>query len=150
MLRTGRQCSTWYYQAIRCAVAVPELRTEEALSLRLKISRKKVREALEFLTTNELIQSSKDGYLPGIRHLQLANDSSMRIRTHTNWRLRCMASLDEERAADLHYSSVLTLSREDALFVKSRLVDAIEEVIKKIKTSPEETVYSFCTDFFEI
>lgn len=146
----ARYYNSWHLQAIRCAVAIPTLRTRDALARKFGLSPRKVKVALEFLAEKGLIEKKGDQYLPTTRHLHLANDSGMRVRTHTNWRIRTLTSLEEEKARDLHYSAVLTLSEDDAIVIKAMLIDSIEKVISRVRASKEESVYTLCMDFFEL
>lgn len=146
----SRYYSAWYYGAIRVAVAVPELRTIEALASRFGLTRKKTREILEFLAGAGLVELKNGQYTPTAKHIHLGNDSGLIVQHHTNWRLQCLKSLEVERKADLHFSGAVTLAQEDAVKLKAILVRQIEEFMKLIGPSKEETIYSFCMDFFEL
>lgn len=61
-----------------------------------------------------------------------------------------LTSLEREGPKDVHYSSVVSLGRDDALKIKAMIVDHIEAVQAKIEPSPEETIFSFCLDFYEL
>jgi uncharacterized protein (TIGR02147 family) len=142
--------SAWFYGAIRVAMSIPSLQSPEALSVRLKLSLNRVKKALNFLVSRGLAERRDDRYVQGNIQMHLGNDSAMISRHHSNWRIRAMASLDEEKSNDLHYSYVATLSKEDAVQIKALIVNYIEEVQKRIAPSKEETIYSFCVDFFEL
>jgi uncharacterized protein (TIGR02147 family) len=146
----ARYYSRWYHQAIRCAVSVPSLRTAEALSKRLELSLKATKESLTFLELAGLVNKNGAHYHPGARHIHLSDDSTIRVRRHTSWLLRSLSALEDQGERDLHFSSVLTLSEEDALAIKSMIVEYIEKIVEKAKPSPEETLYSFCLGYFEL
>lgn len=48
------------------------------------------------------------------------------------------------------YSSVVTLSREDVIKIKSRLLQVIDEHLELISASKEEVGFAYNIDFFEI
>lgn len=146
----SRYYSNWYYQVIRCAVAIPRLRTRLALSRRLELSLQRVNSVVEFLLTHGLITAKGEELTPSVQHMHLPHDATISAKNHINWRMRAAASLDAEKAKDLHYSSVLVISEEDALAITSLLVNQIAEIKKRTEASPEEAIYSFCLDFFEI
>ncbi len=69
---------------------------------------------------------------------------------HTNWRLRAISSLSKGVPDDLHYSSVITISKKDALRIREELIDKIKDLKTVIKDSVEEKLYSLNLDFFEV
>ena len=54
--------------------------------------------------------------------------------------MQTIIALDREQKDDLHYSSAVTIAREDALKIKSALVDAIERVRGIVKPSAKAVV----------
>ncbi len=143
--------SHWYFAAIRVAVSIPTLQTRDALAAALTLPVETVSNALEFLVSRNLVERKGDRFLHSTKQqVLLSSDHSMVTRNHSNWRLQALKSLDSEKSHDLHYSYVVTLSHQDALQIRSFLVDAIKEVQAKAAPSKEETLYSFCLDYFEI
>ncbi len=144
--------SSWLYGAIHVMLTIPELQYKEALSEYLGISLKRTAEILEFLVSIGLaIQSENNRFLVGTTRIHLSSDSPMISKFHTNWRMLAIRSLEKENLNnDLHYSSVITISNEDFIKIKSMLVTCIEEVKMIIKDSQAEGVHSFNLDFFKI
>lgn len=145
-----RYYSSWIYGAIRVAVTIPGLRTKEALAERLKIPISRLVDALEFLAARGFIEQRGQEYFAGSIYSHLGNDSSLVAKHHTNWRVRALSSLDLQREDDLHYSSVFSLSAADLRKIKASLVAIIEDIQAEIKPSPEETLVSFCLDWYEV
>lgn len=69
---------------------------------------------------------------------------------HANWRIKAMHAIDLRREKDLHYSSVITMAEKDAYNVKSVMVKAIEEIRSIVKDSPEEKMFCYTLDFFDL
>ena len=132
------------------AVTIPNLRKRELIAAYLHLPIKRVTEVLDFLVLAGLCRISNDGYLPGETEIRLGKDSHNIIKHHSNWRGQAVESLDREQLTDLHYSSVVSLSRSDVLKIKDMLLEAIKENLKVIKESPEEELYSYCIDFFSM
>ena len=108
-------------------------------------------EILEFLVSLGLAIQKGNHYEVGASRVHLGGDSPMISKHHINWRLQAIQSLEREnREVDLHYSSVISISKEDTLKIKSLLVDSIEKTKAVIKESKEEELHSFCLDFFKI
>lgn len=143
--------SSWHYAAIHIALTIQELQTVKALSEYFKLPIKKVNLVLDFLVRTGLAQTS-DGFSfrVGASLIRLGNDSPNIFRHHSNWRQLATESLDREEIGDLHYSSVVSLSRKDALKIKDRILDWLKKDLEIIKESKEEELYSYCIDFFHL
>lgn len=143
--------SAWYYGAIRVAVSVPQLQTPEALAKRFQLPLATVKGALQFLLSRGLVEKKGDHYAHASQsQLQVSSEHHMVNRHHANWRMRALSSLDKESSTDLHYSYVVTLSESDALRIRSILVKTLEDVMRRATPSKEESIYSFCLDYFEL
>ena len=145
-----RYYSSWHYGAARVSVTIPSLRTKEALSKRLQLTMPQLTRVLDFLLEIGLIEQRGQEFHPTTHHMHLGNDSALIAKHHTNWRIRSIQSFDTEGTKDLHYSSTVSLSHDDALKIKSILVNSVEDIQSKIKYSKEETLFSFCMDFYEL
>lgn len=144
-----RYYSAWYYGATRVASGVPKLKTRKALAERLRLSPRKMDEVLDFLVSVGLLTQEGDHYEP-TTHMSNLNNPTLLAKHHTNWRVRAIQALDSEGPRDLHYSSVVSISEDDGLQLRALCVDFIENLQKKVRESPEETIFSFCLDFYEL
>ncbi|HWU42574.1 MAG TPA: TIGR02147 family protein [Bdellovibrio sp.] len=142
--------SNWQYSAVHIAVTVPGLRTPERIAERLQIPLKQAREALHFLTQIGLVKTSGREHVPGEQWLHTGNDRELAVRDHLNWRVKAISSLDNFHPANLHYSSVVSISAGDFDLVRARLIKALEDLRGIIKESKEEKVCSLLLDFFEL
>lgn len=142
--------SSWAYAAVMVLASMPGFETKTAIIKALRLPQEKAGNILEFLVSRGLLTQNGDRYGAGKMQLHLANDSSMIVKHHTNWRIKCLETLDQEQKTELHYSSVVTLSREDITKVKLLLADALANARKIIEPSPSEELYSLCMDFFQV
>ncbi|MCM2323097.1 MAG: TIGR02147 family protein [Oligoflexia bacterium] len=143
--------SSWQYAAVHILLTIDRFGTKEAISEYLGLSLKKTAEILEFLLSLGLAVQAEGRYRVGTARVHLGNDSPMIAKHHINWRLQAMRALEREDAqGDLHYSSVISISKEDVIRIKALLVKAIESAKAVIRDSPEEELHSFCLDFFRI
>jgi uncharacterized protein (TIGR02147 family) len=144
--------SSWLYRAIHVMVSVEEFQTKEALSAYLGISLKRIGEILEFLVSIGLVVKKEGGrFGMGVVRMHLPHDSPMNAKSHVNWRLQAIRSLEkEDTQRDLHYSSVVSVSDSDATRIKSLLMRYIQEIKSIIKDSKEEGVHCLSMDFFEL
>ncbi len=141
--------SSWHYTAIHFILTIPGL-TKKSIAEYLGISEKTVSEVLEFLESVGLAEAEGNTYKTGITRIHLESDSPMISKHHTNWRLKAMHAIDLRREKDLHYSSVVTMSEKDAYNIKSVMVKAIEEIRAIVKVSPEEKIFCYTLDFFDL
>ena len=142
--------SAWYYSAIHIATTIPEFRTKEALSKRLGLALPLVSQALEFLLTVGLVVLEGDRFKIGTAQIHLGQDAVMANRSHLNWRLQAMRSLENSGRQNLFYTDVVSLSKEDVSKIKETLMKTIQELRAVIKDSPEETLQCLSLDFFEV
>lgn len=143
--------SSWIYQAIHILVTIPHYQTRQLIASRLGISTKKTTEVLEFLVSLGLVQEENGTFKASIKRIHLGSDSSLVTKHHTNWRLRALHSMEQEHNNEnLHYSSVISISREDFIKIKNLNIQHIQKIKKIIKASPEEELYSFSIDCFKV
>jgi uncharacterized protein (TIGR02147 family) len=140
--------SSWHYGAIHVLVSVPGCHTERGMADYLGLPASRVAEVLGFLTEVGLVDRRADKYVIGTTHIHLEHDSPMISKHHANWRLQALRSLDLPGPRDLHYSSVVTVSRADADRVREALVRAIEDVRAIVRPSPSEEGFCYAIDFF--
>lgn len=142
--------SSWYYTAIHFIVMIPGIQTKEEIGRHLGLSPKTVAMALEFLESVGLVKAKGNRYQTGITRLHLEGDSPMISKHHTNWRVRAIRAVEQQNNDELHYSSVITVSKDDAYKVKSIMVKAIEEIRAVVKDSKEERLCCYLLDFFDL
>lgn len=142
--------SRWYYSTVHVALSIPELQTKEALAKYLGLPLSQVAEILDFLVSVGLADHEKGRFKIGAARLHLGSDSTMISNHHSNWRMQAMRSLDRGANDDMHYSSVVTMSKDDVVKLKLLLVEWLKEAKALIRESKEEEVHAFCVDFFKV
>lgn len=140
----------WYYAAIHVALTIPALTTREALCHYFRLSSKTVTDVLEFLASVGLATQSGVRYQIGTQQIHLEKDSPLISKHHTNWRMQAMRALEQMKLDELHFSSVFTLTEQDALKIREILVEAIESSVGIIKVAKEEKLFSMTLDLFEV
>ncbi len=138
------------YAAVHARLMIPPHQTKGSIARALKISPQKVSRILEFLVEKGLAKQEGDHYSVGSLHIHLGNDSAMIVKHHLNWRLQAMQSIEDEQEENLHYSSVLCISKEDAKILKNMCADFLASTRKIIEPSKEEELFSLCMDFFSL
>jgi uncharacterized protein (TIGR02147 family) len=140
--------SSWHFLAIHIALTIPELRTRDALVSHFHLSTEKVDEVLQFLLRIGMIEQNKLSYETKVPVIRLGKDSPHLVQHHNHWRQQAIESLERQGPRDLHYSAVVTLSKEDVMRLKDKLLEEIKANVQTIRESPEEEVYVYNIDFF--
>jgi len=146
--------SSWLYAATHMAASTTSYGTKEALSHHLGLSVSRVSEILEFLLARGLLVFENGRFRLGAARIHLGSDSPFISKHHMNWRVQSLRSLDREGRSqqneDLHYTSIVSLGREDHKKLKAMLLKAIDEFNALVEPSPEEEVHCLALDFFKI
>lgn len=142
--------SYWFYAAIHVLVSIEAYQTKAQILERLKIERRVLDKALKFLTEKGLIKYLEGRYTIGPTRIHLSKDSHLISKHHMNWRLEALKSLETIDDFNLHYSSVVTLAKEDAMKIKGIMLNMLEDSEKILIESPEEEIYSIGMDFFKL
>ena len=135
---------------LHVALTIEDLRTPARLSQRFGLPLELVREALEFLVSAGLANEEEGSYTVGPKQIHLGRESKLVSRHHMNWRVKALENLDLASTRDLHYSSVISHSLEDAPRIRNILVQALAEIQKIVKDSPAEDVFVLNTDHFNL
>jgi uncharacterized protein (TIGR02147 family) len=142
--------SAWWYGAIHILCALPGTQTREQIVAKLSLAPEVVARALKFLTEKGLVTENAGRYGIGKGRIHLGTTSPLLPRHHANWRMRAMQSVDHAKPADLRYSSVIGISRDDAARIRSLMLDALQKSEVILRDSGEEAPYVMLMDFFEL
>jgi biotin operon repressor len=146
----GMYYSNWYFVAIRTLSALSKFQSVEALSEYLGLPRAKVGEAVSFLLETGLcIEHEKGKIRQGQRQIHV-DDKNPYVNNHRrNWREKAREKFTNPGDMDLFYSSVVTLSENDADQFRKSLLQLIQEFSKTVKNSPDETFRCLNIDWFK-
>lgn len=142
--------SSWLYAAIHVFATVPKFQDPTTLAAHLKMDLGKLNGIIEDLSKMGLLQVQRGKISVGTARIHLGSDSPLILRHHANWRLQAIRSLERETEKNLHYSSVVSLSAEDIVKIKTILIKSIESIKRVVRDSPEEEVACLSLDFFQL
>lgn len=146
----ARYYGAWYFAAIHMMVSLPPFRTREKITAALGLPAKTVGEVVEFLLEIGILKTQGAELRQGETNLFVGTDSPFLSRHLLNWRTQAIRSLDHPQKQDLHYSSVITCSKEDALKIREEIMAAIQNIRKTIQASKDETLMVYSFDFFSL
>jgi uncharacterized protein (TIGR02147 family) len=142
--------SAWHYAAVHVAATLPECHSVEAIARRLGLEPRTVASALEFLVGCGCVERVRGRYQAAKERIHLGDDSDLVSRYHINWRVRALQSIERNSPDDLHYTSVVTLSRSDVPRVREAWLRAIETVKGIVRPSPAESLRGVALDWFAL
>jgi len=143
--------SQWYFAAIHILSSIPHFQTREAMAQKLQLPLALVTTVLEFLLLKGLVVQKDNLYKIGHTRIHLDKKSPLISKHHTNWRIEAIKSLEHEKSeVDLHYSSILSLAKKDALKIREFLLELLEKSEPILRDSPEEELCALCIDLFEL
>lgn len=145
--------SAWYYVAAHLLLSIPEFQTKQAIAEYLNLPLSKITEILNCLLHSGLAIKKGERYGIGETRIHLGSDSPFINKHHINWRMKTIQSLDQNHPTeneDLHYSSIVSVSKDDIDKIKSKFIKTIDEFNGTVKDSKEERLQCFTLDFFKI
>lgn len=143
--------SHWYFAAIHLLTSVGKFQTVDSIADYLQIPKSVTTEALDFLAQTGLVVSEKGRFKIGSSRIHLGSDSPFLGRHHTNWRLQAIRSFDGRdwgTRDNIHYTAVVSLSKDDFSKLRKRFVEMIEEFNEVVAPSDEQIPATLCLDFF--
>ncbi|OFZ54337.1 MAG: hypothetical protein A2428_17615 [Bdellovibrionales bacterium RIFOXYC1_FULL_54_43] len=141
---------SWHCSAIHILLTIPQFRTKDVIAKALGLSSSFVADTLEFLVTAGLAKRVGNEFHPGEAYVFVGKDSPFILHHHGNWRHRAIESMAAKRADDIHYSTVMSISSEDAAQIRFLVLRAIEEIRAIRVPSKEEELHSMCLDLFRV
>lgn len=142
--------SSWHYLAVHVVSSLKGHNDAKSISASLNIPESIISNILLFLLQTGIVKEVKGSLEPGPTDVHLNRESPLIRQHHTNWRVAAIQSLMNDSKSNIHYSTVSTLSKEDAENLRSEMVALIERYIKVIKPSKEEVMYGFNLDFYNL
>ncbi|MBX9768314.1 MAG: TIGR02147 family protein [Bdellovibrionales bacterium] len=141
--------SHWYYSGVRLLSSVKNFDSVDAIAEHLHLPRATAKRVADFLVAQGLCVEERGKLKMGPKVTHLEATSPLVSRHHTNWRLRALQNLEPLSKDELFYSGPMALSNEDALWVRSRLVELIENVVQRVKVSESERLACLNIDWFD-
>ncbi|MDG0817979.1 TIGR02147 family protein [Bdellovibrio svalbardensis] len=140
---------SWFFTALHMCTLVPQLRSISAMSTYLNIPKDRVKTALTILMKIGLVTQERGSFVSTQKRIHLGEKGLALKKHHTNWRLQAINSLDHSTDDDLHYSSVMSISKEAAMQIKQILLKSIQDSEPVIKGAKDEGVFALVIDLFE-
>lgn len=144
--------SLWAYAAIDIATSLPSLQTVEALSRYFRIPAPTIASALSFLRECGVVEQRGEKWVNTQKQVYLASDSPHIRKHHLNWRLKAMQAIESlPSGRNLHYSSVISISKQDLEKLKEHFIQSVGRARELVKASTEDEILAaYNVDCFEL
>jgi uncharacterized protein (TIGR02147 family) len=142
--------SSWHYTAMHMCLMVPALQTPPAMAKYLGVPLEKIAKMLEFFIKSGLAEQKGNTYVVGPTRIHISSDSPFVSKHHSNWRMQAIQALDRDRKEDLHYSSVMSISKEAAENIRELILRTIEETEPIIREAKDERIVALTFDLFDL
>lgn len=142
--------SSWHYSALHMAVMIPHLQSVEALQKHFQLPLSRVVQIVEFLVELGLVDRQKNQLKIKRPVIHLEKESPLLVQHHLHWRMRAIEAIQLKSVDDVHYSGVMSLSKDDFDWVRARLTHLLQEIVEKIKDSKDEKLATLNFDWFSL
>ncbi|MES2769924.1 MAG: TIGR02147 family protein [Bdellovibrionota bacterium] len=142
--------SNIYYQIVHMMLTIKPM-SIQSLADALKQDTELISSICKKLQDFGLVESVRDQfYVKNDIVIHLPKDSPFITTHHTNFKILAIESIRKREKSDLHYSSLVTLSREDVRIIKNLILEMNKQSVDKISKSKPECMYGYSFDFFKI
>ncbi|MCX6116439.1 MAG: DUF4423 domain-containing protein [Proteobacteria bacterium] len=146
---SARYYSSWYYAAIHILVAFDFINSKDDLKRYMRLPMRIVESAVEFLMINGLVKMENGSLAIGTANLHVDNRNPFVTRHHLNWRQKATPIIEQNLSENLHYTNIMGISRKDADYIRSKILELIQSIEPVIKNSEIESPYVLIQDFFQ-
>jgi uncharacterized protein (TIGR02147 family) len=148
----ARYYANWFHGAIRISCLIKGMNTPAKIAEYLHLPLKIVEETIEFLIDTNLLQKTKSGTLESTnRTIFLEKSSPFIFRHHANWRMKGIENMmNVNDSQEMFFTCPMTISQEHAVEIRTRFIDVIEEVMKKVNSSVDEHLHCLNIDWFKV
>lgn len=141
--------SSWLYSALWVLSSIPKYQSIDAMAQVTGYPRHQIRKALDFLITHGLCYESASKITIGPQQIHLESSSPLIGRHHSNWRQKAIEKSDKITSSELMFTAPLSISKEDFMKLRNKIVTFIAEIGVLVKKSPAEITACLNIDFFE-
>lgn len=140
-----------YYSSIRMASSIDGVDNVKDFAEFFNIPESKTQKIINFLIRTELCKYENGRITMGPQHTFVAADSPFIRNHHRNWRIYSISKMDNfNQDEELMYTAPMSLSKKDFVILRNNLLKVIDETLKIVGPSKEETVGCLNIDFLKL
>ncbi len=131
--------------------SIPEFQSSEKISERLGLKKDSALFILKELEAQGfVVQNSKGNWEYRQGEFHAPKDSPLSLFHHQNWRARALLDAQDFNHEGIHFTGVLTLSKEDYQKIKELLLDRIRDATQISGPSKPQECVALTLDFFKV
>lgn len=141
--------SSWIYAAIHVGVSV--FSSPKQLAKRFKLDLKLTTAVLKSLKRMKLAEDRSGRWFLTSESVHVNKGSHDFLKNNMNWKnyaIQRMQSLNSDH--DIHYNSVISLSKEDSKKLRKMVLDFIAEKRKVVEQTEPEEIFHLMIDYHEV
>ncbi len=142
--------SSWHRSAIHVLSSIPKYQTLSSISEHLGISQLLTEKVLEELVAMGFVGREGARFFWQSGDIHVPEHSPLAALHHQHWRMKAIEDAQVKPDTSIHFTSLYSLSRNDLEELKFQLLEVIKSYNTKARTSKEEVLVCFNTDFFEV
>lgn len=144
--------TNWIFASVHMLLTVPGFQKPHAIAQRLNVPQQLVENVLNALAQMQLVKEplkdQEEKWFATQASIHLSKHSPASAVNHFIWRQRAMDDVYRGDERSVHYTTLHTLSVEDAKRMRALLLECIEKTRKIAAPSKEETLIAFSCDWF--
>ena len=140
----------WYLVAAHMLVTLGGIRGPDQVAAKLGLTIAQAKQAIDTLIKIGLLEFRSGELRATNRHLHVSDGDPLVAKHHANWRMVAGLRSHPAPATDMHYTSVYSLSEQDAEYLRDVLTQTLFKIRERVKPSPEECVVAFSLDWFRL
>ena len=142
--------SSWHYSAVHMLTMVPGFENISGIAKRLNLNPQLVKDILIKLKALDLVKFENNKWSPTKTLLHVPKESNIHSLYHHIWRAKAVEDSLKQDPNSIHYTSIYTLSKEDALKLKELVLEFIDRSRAIVEPSKEEDLVCFNMDYFVV
>lgn len=142
--------SNWYYAGVALLITMEGFENVDAIAAYFpEVPKAKIVEVVSFLMSAGICKQ-EDGLLkPGTVSVFISEPHPLLNSHRRNWRLKAMEVFSKHNPKSVHYSSPVSISKEDAEIVRKQLMEFIKDFSARVAPSEAEKLMCINLDWFE-
>ena len=142
--------SHWKYTAVHMAARISAYAKEDTIGSFLGLSESEVTQAVNLLIRGGFLTRKGSSLIATDRRIHLSKSSDHLERHHVNWRLDAVREVLQSPRKNLHYTSVMSISKEAHQQLNEMLLKFIEKSEPVIRDASDKQVSVLLLDLYEL
>lgn len=140
--------SNWYYAAISILTSIKDFDSVDKIAEYFDMEPTQVAEIVNFLVKSGICINEDGKIRLGSMLIHITPESPFINNHRRNWREKAKEKFTKPDRPDLFYSSPVSMSEADAEIFRKEIMEFIDKFSKRVKDSPEESLYCLNIDWF--